>query len=78
MNITNRCCGSCPAGQAGNQGLLRLGGEAWYEIDDIQDLDIMTSIFTPDREEHLRLMESHYGGYWRYPIRDFCYLVNLF
>ncbi len=56
---------------------LRLGGEAWYEIDDIQDLDIAASIFTPDREEHLRLMESRYGGYWRYPrIRDFCYLVN--
>ena len=42
---------------------LRLGGEAWYEIDDIQDLDIAASIFTPDREEHLRLMESRYGGY---------------
>lgn len=56
---------------------MRLGGEAWYEIDDIQDLDIAASIFTPDREEHLRLMESRYGGYWRYPrIRDFCYLVN--
>lgn len=56
---------------------LRLGGEAWYEIDDIQDLDIAASIFTPDREEHLRLMESRYGGYWRYPrIRDFCYMVN--
>ena len=34
-------------------------------------------MFTPDREEHLRLKESRYGGYWRYPrIRDFCYLVN--
>lgn len=56
---------------------LRLGSEAWYEIDDIQDLDIAASMFTPDREEHLRLMESRYGGYWRYPrIRDFCYLVN--
>lgn len=56
---------------------LRLGNEAWYEIDDVQDLDIAASMFAPDPEEHLRLMESRYGGYWRYPrIRDFCYLVN--
>lgn len=56
---------------------LRLDREAWYEIDDIQDLDIAASIFAPDEEEHLQLMESRYGGYWRYPhIRDFCYLVN--
>lgn len=56
---------------------LPLGKEAWYEIDDIQDLDIATSMFAPDEEELLRLMESRYGGYWRYPrLRDFCYLVN--
>lgn len=55
---------------------LRLNGEAWYEIDDIQDLDIAESMFCkPD--EKLNKMESRYGGYWRYPrILDFCYLVN--
>ncbi len=56
---------------------LRLSGEAWYEIDDIQDLDIAQSIFTTDPIEKLHKMQSRYGGYWRYPgMLDFCYLVN--
>ena len=54
----------------------RLNGEKWYEIDDIQDLDIATSIFSSD-DEKLSLMMKRFGGYWRYPkILDFCYLVN--
>ena len=54
----------------------RLDGEKWYEIDDIQDLDIATSIFASD-DEKLPLMMKRYGGYWRYPkLLDFCYLVN--
>lgn len=59
-----------------NSGMraLPLSGEQWYEIDDIQDLDIAESIFT-DRQYDL--LCSRYGGYWRYPhILDFCYLVN--
>ena len=56
-----------------------LGNESWYEIDDVQDLDIAESIFTTSREEKLKKMESRYGGYWRYPkLIDFCYLVNPF
>lgn len=55
----------------------RLTGQKWYEIDDIQDLDIAESIFTPDPDERVALMQSRYGGYWRYPkLLDFCYLVN--
>ena len=55
----------------------RLSGQKWYEIDDIQDLDIATSIFTPDEDEKVALLQSRYGGYWRYPkLLDFCYLVN--
>ena len=54
----------------------RLSGEKWYEIDDIQDLDIAESIFAEDKEKLKRLM-ARYGGYWRYPkLLDFCYLVN--
>lgn len=54
----------------------RLEGQRWYEIDDIQDLDIAESIFTPD-DERVRLLQGRYGGYWRYPkLLDFCYLVN--
>lgn len=55
----------------------KLTGQLWYEIDDIQDLDIATSMFTPDEEEKVDLMACRYGGYWRYPqLLDFCYLVN--
>ena len=55
----------------------RLNGQLWYEIDDIQDLDIATSMFAPDEDERVSLLQSRYGGYWRYPkLIDFCYLVN--
>ena len=55
----------------------RLSGQRWYEIDDLQDLDIAESIFTPDEDERVRLLQGRYGGYWRYPrLLDFCYLVN--
>ncbi len=55
----------------------KLTGQLWYEIDDIQDLDIATSMFTPDQDEKVDLMAARYGGYWRYPqLLDFCYLVN--
>lgn len=55
----------------------RIEGKRWYEIDDIQDLDIAESIFTPDEDEKVRLLQGRYGGYWRYPkLLDFCYLVN--
>ena len=55
----------------------RLNGELWYEIDDIQDLDIAESMFMPDEDKRVELLAERYGGYWRYPqLIDFCYLVN--
>ena len=55
----------------------RLNGQLWYEIDDIQDLDIATSMFAENPDEKLSLVQERYGGYWRYPhLVDFCYLVN--
>lgn len=55
----------------------RLNGQKWYEIDDVQDLDIATSLFSPDEDERVKLLQARYGGYWRYPkLLDFCYLVN--
>lgn len=55
----------------------RLNGQLWYEIDDIQDLDIASSMFTPDEDQRVALLSDRYGGYWRYPkLIDFCYLVN--
>ncbi len=56
---------------------IQLEDEKWYEIDDIQDLDIAESIFTNSKNEKLQKIQSRYGGYWRYPkLIDFCYLVN--
>ena len=55
----------------------RLSGQLWYEIDDIQDLDIASSMFAQDPDFRVSLMQGRYGGYWRYPqLLDFCYLVN--
>lgn len=55
-----------------------LAGERWYEIDDVQDLDIARSLFAKE-DERLGLYERRYGGYWRYPgLLDYCYLVNPF
>jgi len=55
----------------------KLTGQRWYEIDDIQDLDIAASIFNSDAEGKVAMMQERYGGYWRYPkLIDFCYLVN--
>ena len=56
----------------------RLNGQRWYEIDDVQDLDIAESLFAED-DERLSRVQRRYGGYWRYPkMVDFCYLVNPF
>lgn len=57
---------------------LPVDGCKWYEIDDIQDLDIASAIFS---EHETKYGEYHkrYGGYWRFPsLLDYCYLVNPF
>lgn len=55
----------------------KLNGQLWYEIDDIQDLDIASSMFATDSDEKVANIQDRYGGYWRYPnLLDFCYLVN--
>lgn len=48
----------------------------WYEVDDVQDLDIANTMFAGEGEK-LQAYEGHFGGYWRFPgVKDFCYLVN--
>lgn len=55
---------------------LPIAHEKWYEIDDIQDLDIASTLFAKG-EEQKQLYMRRYGGYWRFPeMLDFCYLVN--
>ena len=55
---------------------LPVGDVKWYEIDDVQDLDIAETLFASD-ESRLSKYMSRYGGYWRFPgMLDYCYLVN--
>lgn len=55
----------------------RLNGQKWYEIDDVQDLDIAESLFEDDIEKRYNNFMKRYGGFWRYPhMIDYCYLVN--
>ncbi len=57
---------------------LPIGDEKWYEIDDVQDLDIASTLFS---EKEVKYKEYHkrYGGFWRFPkLLDYCYLVNPF
>ncbi len=55
----------------------RLTGQTWYEIDDIQDLNIAESLFAGSSDKKYEMISQRYGGYWRYPkMLDFCYLVN--
>ena len=59
-----------------NLKAMKLESEKWYEIDDAQDLDIATVLFSDDDNE-LKNYQKRYGGYWRFPkLKDFCYLVN--
>lgn len=59
-----------------NLKALPITNEKWYEIDDIQDLNIAEAIFAED-EEHLKSYMKRFGGYWRFPsMLDYCYLVN--
>lgn len=55
---------------------LPITNERWYEIDDVQDLDIAEALFAED-EKHLKQYMKRFGGYWRFPdMLDYCYLVN--
>ncbi|MBO4721825.1 MAG: aminotransferase class I/II-fold pyridoxal phosphate-dependent enzyme [Muribaculaceae bacterium] len=59
-----------------NLKALPIGNKRWYEIDDVQDLDIAENIFASEHER-LGKYNKRYGGYWRFPkMLDFCYLVN--
>ncbi len=53
-----------------------LGKCKWYEIDDVQDLDIANTLFASE-SNRLHAYEYHFGGFWRFSgLKDFCYLVN--
>ncbi len=48
----------------------------WYEIDDIQDLDLASIEFLNPRNAY-QAISKRYGGLWRFSsVLDYCYLVN--
>lgn len=54
-----------------------LENQLWYEINDLQDVDIATILFNEDDEQRLNMILASFGGFWRYPhMLDFCFLVN--
>lgn len=57
---------------------LPITNEQWYEIDDVQDLDIASTLFSDGKVKYNEY-HKRYGGYWRFPqLLDYCYLVNPF
>ena len=55
---------------------LPITDEKWYEIDDVQDLDIAEALFAGD-DAHYELYTKRQGGYWRFPgMLDFTGNVN--
>lgn len=62
---------------SGDIKALPIADLKWYEIDDVQDLDIAEALFAEKGEEQLSKYYGRFGGFWRYPgLLDFCYLVN--
>ncbi|MEW6558448.1 MAG: aminotransferase class I/II-fold pyridoxal phosphate-dependent enzyme, partial [Elusimicrobiota bacterium] len=49
----------------------------WYEIDDRNDLEKAEYLFASETKKS-QMINSIYGGYWRYDFLDFCYLYNLY
>ena len=59
-----------------NLKALPISEDLWYEIDDIQDLNIAELLFS-SAEKKFNLLNKRFGGYWRFEdLKDFCYLVN--
>jgi len=55
---------------------LPITNEKWYEIDDLQDLDIAETLFAQG-DEMISRFNNYKGGHWRFPkMLDFCYPVN--
>ncbi len=52
-----------------------LEGEKWTEIDDPNDLQIAQYMFENNPK---KILDNAYGGFWNYPVTDFCYLRNMY
>lgn len=54
-----------------------INSNRWYAINDIQDIDLASTLFSEDEELVAEKMFGSWGGYWRYPkYLDYFYLVT--
>lgn len=62
----------------GNIFVFETLGRKWFEIDNLKELKMAEEIFRNKKLKKKSLDEIRglHGGYWRYPILDFHYLVN--
>lgn len=57
---------------------LPIRDEKWYEIDDVQDLDIASTLFSCKEDKYHEYHKRH-GGFWRFPqLLDYYSPVNPF
>ncbi|MDY3112856.1 MAG: aminotransferase class I/II-fold pyridoxal phosphate-dependent enzyme [Helicobacter sp.] len=49
--------------------------QKWYEIDNISDLRVARTLFAENQTKY-QLLQNAYGGYWRFGLKDYYYLVN--
>ncbi len=53
-----------------------LDAEQWIEIDTPNDLEVARFMFDADVQKPL--LDRTFGGYWSYPIIDFCFIRNMY
>jgi len=52
-----------------------VGDIEWFEIDDINDLEMAETVFSDNK---LGFIDRFHGGYWRYDFLDFSYIYNAY
>ena len=58
-------------------GTYSIKNNYWYSINDIQDIDLASTLFSNDDNYVAEKMFGSWGGYWRYPqYLDYFYLVT--
>lgn len=50
--------------------------ERWGEVDTPNDLEKVLYLF--DESQQLSILEKTYGGYWNFPVTDFCFIRNMY
>jgi histidinol-phosphate/aromatic aminotransferase/cobyric acid decarboxylase-like protein/choline kinase len=53
-----------------------VGTQEWAEVDDPNDLRVAQFVF--DKPGRKDLLDASQGGYWNYPVLDFCFIRNMY